>query len=292
MALFSQLLLNGIFVGSVYALLGLSFAAIFSTTKTWHFAQGAVYTSSAFAVLAITPHAGLVVALTLATLLAAAAGYACQRGVYEPLMARGASPLVIVMASLGLTIVVENLLALLFGPSGQSLSVDLGPPTIAGGLVIAPAQLLAPAVAATVVVAVSIGVLRSGYGRVVRALVADEELLNLQGIATAPLKRSVFALASAILPIPAMLLMLSGSGVSPFIGIPAVLTGAMALFLGGIDSLVGAAAAGLLIGLVENLSVMFLPTAWQTALTYSLLLVVIMVRPTGLFGRRLRQTSL
>jgi branched-subunit amino acid ABC-type transport system permease component len=292
MTLFYQLLLNGIYVGSVYALLGLSFAAIFSTTKTWHFAQGAVYTLSAFTVLALAPHAGLVAAVGAAALLASGAGYACQRGLYEPLLARGASPLVIVMASLGLTIVIENVLALGFGPSGQSLLIDLGPPVIAAGLVIAPAQLLAPAVAAALVMVVVIGVLRSHYGRVVRALVSDEELLNLQGIATAPLKRYVFAAASAVLPIPATLLMLSGSGVSPFIGIPAVLTGAMALFLGGIDSLVGAAAAGLLIGIVENLSVMFLPTAWQTAITYSLLLMVIMVRPTGLFGRRLRQASL
>ena len=86
--------------------------------------------------------------------------------------------------------------------------------------------------------------------------------------------------------------MASGSGIGPDVGVNAVLIGAMAMFLGGVDTIAGAALAGLLLGIVESLSAYFLPTEWQTAVTYALALLYLMVRPTGLFGRTLPRASL
>ena len=131
---------------------------------------------------------------------------------------------------------------------------------------------------------------RSRFGRRVRALIDDDELLTLQGVDARRLKRLAFCLGSAVLAFPAALMMMSGAGVTPFMGIDAVLTGAMAVFLGGVGSLLGAALAGFLIGLVENLSTFVLPTEWQTAATYTLLLAFLVVRPTGILGRALRGT--
>lgn len=294
MRLLGQLLVNGIFIGSVYALLGLSFATIFATTKTWHFAQGAVYTLGAYTILALGLMAGapLPVAVFAGAAVAGIAGLLCQLGLYGPLRRVGASPLVVVMGSLGLMVVVENLLAYGFGPSGYSLSVAGPPPLFIAGLVLSPAQLWAPPVALVVVIAFLLFLTRTTTGLRFRALVVDEELLTLQGVETERLKLYAFGIGSAILAVPAALLMLSGAGVSPYIGIAAVLTGAMALFLGGMDSFAGAALGGFVIGVVENVSVWLIPTEWQTALTYALLLLFLLFRPTGLMGRRLRQTTL
>jgi branched-chain amino acid transport system permease protein len=223
--------------------------------------------------------------------VAGVAGWACQTGIYEPLSRRGASMLVIVMASLGLTIVAENCLALAFGPSQKTLLVDMGMPMIVGGVVVSTAQIIAPVLAILIVGLTMYVMYRTDLGRRVQALIVDEELLRLQGIAAQPVRRACVALGSALLPVPALLLMLSGTGVSPFIGLPPVLIGAMALFLGGLNSLLGAAIGGFLIGFVENVALIAIPSSWQAAFTYSLFLALILIRPTGLFGRRLIQTS-
>ena len=294
MLLFAQLLANGVYTGSLYALYGLSFAIIFTTTKTWHFAQGAVFTLAAYAILGVQvlSPAPLGVAVAAASGVAALAGLGCFEALYQPLARRGATPLVVVLGSLGAMGIVQNLLALWFGPSGYSLPGDMAPPVVWSGVILSSAQLAAPAVAAVTVLLVHLLLSRTGLGRHIRALTADDELLALQGIGTIRLKRIAFAGGSALLALPAGLLLMSGAGVSPYIGIEAVLTGAMALFLGGVDSVIGAAIGGFVIGLVENLAAYAVPTEWQTAVTYTLLLAFLLARPTGLLGRALPQSTI
>jgi branched-chain amino acid transport system permease protein len=294
MTLLGQLLLNGIYIGSVYALLGLSFAVIFAATKIWHFAQGAVYAIGAYAVLVLVNDLGvpLVIAVVASGAVTALAGVLCLRGLYGPMRRVGASPLIVVMGSLGLMVVVENVLALVFGPSGYSLDLGVVPVVPFLGLRASVVQLVAPGVALAAVGAVAAFLYRSAAGRRLRALVNDPELLTLNGVETRRLELVAFAIGSALLVLPATLLMASSSGVSPFVGVAAVLTGAMAMFLGGVDSYLGAALGGFVIGVVENLSVWLLPTEWQSAVTYALLLCFLLVRPTGLLGRALPQSSL
>jgi branched-chain amino acid transport system permease protein len=292
MDLLAQLLVNGVYVGSVYALLGLSFAIIFATTRIWHFAQGAVYVLGAFGLL-VGHRLGLPVAaaFALAVAVAVAAGMLCFTSVYRPLMRRGATPLVMVMASLGLMIVVDNLVVLAFGPTGHSLDVPVPDPVLLGPVFIGGGQMVAPVVAAAIVALYLLLLYRTTLGRRLRALVDNEELLRLNGVRAARLKLVAFALGSALLPVAALLFGLSGAGISPFIGIPAVLTGAMAMFLGGVDTIAGAALAGFLMGIVESVATWLLPTEWQTAVTYGVILLFLVTRPTGLFGRSLPQAS-
>jgi len=292
--LLAQLVVNGVFIGSIYALLGLSFATIFATTKIWHFAQGAVYTLGAYAILAGAGMAGLPFPLATAIAVAVAAllGMACVTLLYRPLQRRGASSLVMVMASLGVMIVTDNLLVLGFGPSGHSIDVALPPALSLGPVLITGGQMLAP-VACGIIVAIYLAFLfRSVHGRRMRALIDNEELLLLNGVDTARLKIVAFAIGSALLPCAAALFVASSAGISPYIGIHAVLTGAMAMFFGGVDNIEGAAAAGFLLGLLESIAAFVLPTEWQTAVTYAVVLVFLMIRPTGLFGRSLAKTTL
>jgi branched-chain amino acid transport system permease protein len=291
--LLAQLIVNGVFIGSIYALLGLSFATIFATTKIWHFAQGAVYTLGAYTILASTM-AGVPFALATAIGVVAAAllGIASMTLLYRPLQRRGASSLVMVMASLGVMIVSDNLLVLGFGPSGHSIDVALPPSLLLGPVLVTGGQMAAPVAAAVIVAAYLLFLFRSANGQRMRALIDNEELLLLNGVDTARLKIVAFAAGSALLPCAAALLVASSAGISPYIGIHAVLTGAMAMFFGGVDSIEGAAAAGFLLGLLESLAAFALPTEWQTAVTYAAVLLFLMIRPTGLFGRSLPKTTL
>ncbi|NDH53113.1 MAG: branched-chain amino acid ABC transporter permease [Betaproteobacteria bacterium] len=292
--LFVQLLVNGIFAGSIYALLGLSFATIFSTTKIWHFAQGAVYTLGAYVILAASLYGKLPFALATALGIAAAAvlGVLSIVALYRPLQRRGASSLVMVMASLGAMVIADNLVVLGFGPTGYSIDVSVPATLSFGPVLLTGGQMVAP-VAATIVVALYLWFLfRSVHGRRMRALIDNEELLLLNGVDTGRLKMLAFAIGSALLPCAAALSIVSGSGISPYFGIQAVLTGAMAMFFGGVDSIEGAAVAGLALGIIESLAAFILPTEWQTAVTYALILLFLMVKPTGLFGRSLPKTTL
>lgn len=292
--LLAQLLVNGVFVGSIYALLGLSFATIFATNKIWHFAQGAVYTLGAYTILAATLLAGLpfVLASVLGIGVAAALGVAAIVLLYRPLQRRGASSLVMVMASLGVMIVSDNLLVLGFGPTGYSIDVAVPAPMMLDTVLITGGQMVTPVISAVIVVAYLLFLFRTVPGQRMRALIDNEELLLLNGVDVAKLKMVAFAVGSALLPCAAALFIASGAGISPYIGIHAVLTGAMAMFFGGIDSIEGAAAAGFLLGLIESLAAFVLPTEWQTAVTYAVVLLFLMVRPTGLFGRALPRTTL
>jgi branched-chain amino acid transport system permease protein len=292
--LFIQLLVNGIFVGSVYALLGLSFATIFATTKIWHFAQGAVYTLGAYCLLVTTAFLGLpfLLAVPIAMAIAAALGIAAMLFLYRPLQRLGGTPLVMVMASLGIMIIADNLLVLAFGPTGYSIDVPVPEPTIVGGVFLTGGQIVAPIAAAILVAAYLAFLFFSRSGRRLRALIDNEELMLLNGIDTAHLKLVAFGAGSLLLPAAAALFIASGSGISPYIGIPAVLTGAMAMFFGGVDSIEGSALAGFMIGIIESLAAFILPTEWQTAITYALVLLFLMLRPTGLFGRSLPRATL
>lgn len=291
--LFAQLLANGIFVGSIYALLGLSFATIFASTKIWHFAHGAVYTLGGYALLVLAGFANLPfgLAVVIAIGFCAALGVLSLVGLYVPLQRRGATPLVMVMASLGVMIVVDNLLLLRFGPSGFSIDVAVPDPIVVGGIFLTGGQALTPLIAAAVVAIYFYFLFRTARGQQLRALIDNEELVLLNGIDTGRVKRMAFACGSALLPIATALFVASGSGIAPNVGVSAVLIGAMAMFLGGVDTIAGAGLAGLILGIVESLSAYFFPTEWQTAVTYALALIFLMIRPTGLFGRSLPRAS-
>jgi branched-chain amino acid transport system permease protein len=197
-----------------------------------------------------------------------------------------------VMASLGAMVIADNLIVLGFGPTGYSIDVAVPDTVSFGSLLITGGQMVAPLTALVIVGLYMWFLFRSVNGRRMRALIDNEELLLLNGVDTGRLKMLAFAIGSALLPCAAALSIVSGSGISPYFGIQAVLTGAMAMFFGGVDSIEGAAVAGLALGIIESLAAFILPTEWQTAVTYALVRVFLMVRPTGLFGRSLPKTSL
>lgn len=291
--LFAQLLANGLSVGSIYALLGLSFATIFASTKIWHFAQGAVYTIGGYTLVVSAGfmHLPFALGVGIAMLVCAALGVLCMLLLYAPLQRRGASSLVMVMASLGVMIVSENLLQLYFGPSGFSVDVVVPAAFDYGGVFLTGGQYLSPLIAAVVVIVYLLFLFRTVYGQHLRAIIDNEELLLRNGIDTRRVKVLAFACGSLLLPVALALFVLAGAGIGPNVGISATLIGAMAMFLGGVDTIAGAALAGLLLGIVENLAAFFFPTEWQTAVTYSLALLFLMLRPTGLLGQSLARAS-
>jgi branched-chain amino acid transport system permease protein len=284
MDLFLQLLVNGLINGSHYALLGLGFGLIFATTRIVHFAYGPIFTFAAYTVWTISAQAGLPLPIAAIGGIAVASGLgvASYLVLYRPLEAQNAPPLIPLIASLGLTIVLENLAGIVFGTGVRTLNID-GSVHFLGPVFFTSTHIWQ--VIAFVVVAIALGIFlrQTRYGRAILAMTDDPEMARVIGIDTRKVTYIVFAIGSAISAIAAALVLLK-DGASTHMGFHAVFMGFVAVIVGGVGSLRGAIAGGFLVGLVESLGLIAIPTDWQASISFVVLFLMIMLRPEGLFS--------
>lgn len=293
MDLLLELVVIGVVVGSIYALLAVGFALIFVTTRLFHFAHGAVYAVAAYTIFFAKQSLGwdILPGMLLALVVAVLVGVGIELGVYRPLRRLGATPLTILIASLGVMIFLQNLLALAFGSDIKNIGAGF-PTDIyhVGSLSLTSLQI------ATVIAAIALFVLLQLYlkftrtGKAIRAVANNAELSNIIGIGSDRVFILVFAIGSA-LAAPAALLVSLHTGITPTMGTMAIMVGAVAVIVGGVGSVPGAALGALLIGVAENVGVWRIPSEWQPAIAFGILLVFIIFRPTGFFGQKIRQSE-
>jgi branched-chain amino acid transport system permease protein len=285
--LFQQLLVSGLVLGSVYALLAVSFGIIYATTETFHLAHSVVYTVAAYAAVVTVDSLGLPLAPAVLVGLAAAValGIAIETVGYRPMRRRNATILAIFLASLGLAIVGPNLIQILFGPENRNLP---GFPndtiTLSENITFTVLDLTSVVVCWTCVVALSLALRRTRYGRAITAVRTNQEMAMAVGIPVERIFALVFAVGSLLVGIAALLFTMDRVAF-PTMGLSPVLTGFIAVFLGGIGSTIGAAVGGLTLGLITSLSGLWLSGDYSPAVVFGLLFLLLLIRPQGLFGR-------
>lgn len=285
----SQLLANGIIAGCAYALVALGFALIYNTTRTFHFAHGAVYTLSAyfFYTLYNLWQWPLIPAFFVTLVIIAVVGILIDEIIYMPLVRRGSSQLIQLLSSLGLYIVMINFIAMIYGNETKVLSPGVQPTYSIGSLILTQIQV------ATVVafVALFIGLIvllkKTRLGKIIRAMRDDPQLVSVMGINPRRVRRVVFALGSALAAVAAMLLGLD-VGIDPNIGMAAVLNGAVAVIIGGVGIFAGAALGALLLGILQSLAIWQASARWQDMVTFLVLILFLLFRPEGILGVRRR----
>jgi branched-chain amino acid transport system permease protein len=301
-----QTLLNGVAAGGVYALVALGYTLVFSVLGVINFAQGALFSLGGYLTFLLMggrisangglPGWGVPIALPFApALLLAAAGAALVSLLVEllafaPLRRRHAEPLLSLITSLGAGLVLVNLLQLLMGAEGYAFPAG----TLAGlpaaislaGARIRSVQLLLLLVCAAAVLALSLWLERSRGGRALRAVAEDPTTARLLGIDSDAMVRLAFLLSGALAGLGGGLVGVSVSLPGPYFGIGYGLKGLAVLVLGGLGSVPGAIAGGLLMGLAEAV-VPSDASGWRDALAFAILFAVLLLRPTGLLGRRL-----
>jgi branched-chain amino acid transport system permease protein len=289
LGLAAQLAANGLISGSLYALLGVSWGLIFATTRVFHFAHALTLTVAVYAaVLAVDRGGlGLPAAFALAAAVGCLFGISTERFVYRPLRHVNATQLNIFLASLGFLIAGESAVLILFGPQARELSgfpirgIALGPvafTTVEGLWLVVSWALL--------------GLLMgwlwwTRYGRAIRAVASNRELAQCMGIDPERISLLVFAVGSTMVGLGGTLLALRDTA-SPTIGVQPVLAAFIAVFLGGIGSVLGAVLGGLVLGLAENMGGLVLPGHWQGVIAFVVLFLVLVFRPSGLLGVRAR----
>lgn len=287
MDLLLQLFVTGVINGSHYALLGIGFGLIFATTRIVHFAYGPIFTFAAYVGWFVAGSLGLPVWLgfVAAILAAVALGLLSYFLVYRPLEIRNAPMLVPLIASLGLYIVLENIVGIIFGTGVRVVEdLDTGVYSV-GPVFFTSIQLWQVASLVIIGVALAAFLRLTRYGKAILAMTDDPEMARVIGIDTPKITLLVFAIGSAVSAVPAMLILLKDGG-STHMGFAAVFMAFVAVIVGGVGSLKGAVAGGFLIGLVQSLGLWKIPTEWQGSIAFVVLFLMIMLRPEGLFGVR------
>lgn len=288
-----QYVVNGVNAGATYALVALGFGLIFHVCGFFHFAHGGVYAVGAYAAYAMAHKLGwsIWVAVPCAILVSSIAGGVINTTVYRPLQRIGASPLIMLIASLGLLIVIQNCLSLMFGDDTKSIRIG----AVSEGYSFLGARITPNQVAtilSVIVIFVAVGCLLSfsGFGKRVRAVANDPELASVFGVDSERVVLLTFALGSALAGLAAVLAAYD-TDLTPVMGFKALLGAVVAVIVGGRGSLCGILLGGFLVGLAQHLVVWMWPSQWQDASVFVILIAFLLLRPQGFLGKPLRKTT-
>jgi len=287
MNLFLQLLLNGLINGCAFALVALGFALICNTTRVFHFAHGAVYTLSGYLFYSFYTQQqwpmGLAIPATL--LLAALTGILIDIIVYRPLDKKGASTMMHMLSSLGLYIIIVNVICMVYGNNSKILVSGLLPTVKFGGLMLNVVQIWTAATFVVVFIALTVTLRLSSLGLKLRAMRDNPTLLALNGVSANRMRLFVFGTGSALCALAGILVGLD-VGIDPHVGMTMVVLAAVALIVGGIGIFEGAAFGALLLGALQSIAVWQMSARWQDMVTFLVLVVFLLFRPQGIMGRR------
>jgi branched-chain amino acid transport system permease protein len=282
-------LVNGIIVGGLYALLGLSLSLLYGVLRVVNFAHGEVVIGGSFVAYVLFGALGLppLFSLPLAAVSFFAVGW-CAYYLLIPRLSRSDDPETMsFLLMYGLSIALAATLLLLFGADSRSIDYSFTPISVAIGPVnVSTARVVA--LAATIVITAAMGwfLFRTLPGKALRAATMNREAIQIIGVNITRLSALAFALAFAIAGMTGVLIALVFPAFSPFSGGEYSIIGFIVIVLGGLGNPVGALIAGVFYGVVEQMSTVFLPQALAQIVGFALLVATILVRPTGLFGFR------
>ncbi|MBD2301880.1 branched-chain amino acid ABC transporter permease [Nostoc sp. FACHB-190] len=311
-SLFFQQLLNGLSIGSVYAIFALGYTLVYSILGIINLAHGAIFTLGAYftyalmggtfgfngllANLTLPVQLPFAISLTIGSSLAGLVGVVMERVAFLPLRRQGSDPLLTVVSSLGVAVVIVNLIQYLVGAESYTYPANTFgnlPPAINFGTVEKPipirtVQILIFVVSMVIVAILTYFINRTKYGKAMQAIAEDATTASLLGINSDRFIVLTFFISSFLAGLAGTLVASSVSIAGPYFGIAFGLRGLAVIVLGGLGSIPGAVLGGLLIGLVEA----FVPaeySGYKDAVAFGILFIMLLVRPQGLLGRRFVQ---
>jgi branched-chain amino acid transport system permease protein len=288
MELVLQQAANGLLVGGSYALVAIGFTLIFGVAGILNLAHADIFMVGAYAgavALAFVP-GGTAVAIVAAVCGSMLAGAAVERFALRPV--RGGAFLAPLITSIGASMILQNLAVRIFGARSLPFAVGFQPGFVRiGDIQVSTIQLVMFVVALVLMVGVRLLVSRTAFGRAIRATAEDGEVARLLGIDVNRVILLTIMLGSALAGVAGVTIGASYNTVSPFMGVTFGLKGLVVMIVGGVGSITGAVVGGLLLGVIEALAVGFISSAYRDAVAFGLVLVILLVRPRGLFSARL-----
>lgn len=291
-----QQLINGLNLGSIYALIALGYTMVYGIAKMLNFAHGDVIMVGGFTMLVTLTALGASlganpVLLTGAAVLASVAvctvlGVLIEKIAYKPL--RNASPLAVLITAIGVSYFLQSLSLLIFGSNARRVNdffhlgnIALGDVSINGNTV------LTLAVTVLIMIGLTLFIRKTKTGRAMLAVSEDKGAAELMGVNVNRTISVTFAIGSALAAVASILYLASfNSYVDPYMGSLPGIKAFVAAVLGGIGSVPGAMIGGILLGLIETITKAYISTNIADAIVFSVLIIVLLVRPTGLLGKK------
>ena len=286
-AVFLQQVVNGVTIGVVYALIAIGLTLVFGILGVINFAHGDFYMIGAFLTYPLTVRLGLEYFLALALTIAggAAVGLLAERLAVRPLKDR--HMFTVVLSTLGLSIFLENGALLVWGPDPREIELAWGSrPLLIGGVVITFLRVAVLGTAAALIVALTWFIRRTTWGMAMRAVATNRDAAALMGIPVDRVYAITFAVGSALAGVAGGLLGAMFT-IEPTMGEWAVVKAFSVVIMGGMGHVPGAVLGGIILGVAESLGAGFLPggTSYKDGIGYAILILVLLYRPQGLFGR-------
>lgn len=286
-------LINGISLGSVYAIIALGYTMVYGIAKMLNFAHGDVIMVGAYVIftamasMGVSPILAIVMAIVLCTVL----GVTIERIAYRPLRNAG-SPLAVLITAIGVSYLLQNLALLIFGADTKVFKsvVSLGVISLADGQLTISGEAVVTIIACIVIMlALTSFVKYTKAGRAMVAVSEDRGAAQLMGINVNGTIALTFAIGSGLAAIAGALLCSAYPSLSPYVGSMPGIKAFVAAVLGGIGSIPGAMIGGILLGVIENLSKAYISSQLSDAIVFSVLIIVLLVRPTGILGKNIQE---
>jgi branched-chain amino acid transport system permease protein len=290
----AQQLLNGLFLGAVYALFAVGYTLVFGVLDILNLAHAAIFTAAAFAAFSLAV-AGwpLPLAFLAAAVFAGIIGILLDRVAFAPLRARNAGTLVPLISSIGVAIIIGAILRGIYGVDEKHFTtggLDTAPVIHLGVVTFTSVELAIFFSAIALMLGLSWVLRASTLGRRIRAVAEDRIAAALLGVDLERTIAATFFIASGLGGAAGVLTGLEYNSVTLDMGSPIELKGLAVIILGGMGSVTGAVVGGFILGAVETLAVAYGLSPWRDAIVFGVMFVLLVARPTGLFGKRaLRQ---
>ncbi len=287
--MFLEQLINGLTLGSTYALIALGYTMVYGIVQLINFAHGEIYMFGAFVGLFLVTVLGLNIFLALLGAMAFCMmlGMVVERIAYRPLRGKS-SRLSALISAIGVSIFLSTLMALLRGPSTTRYPEMLGQNTFrVGSLDISAMQIIILLVSALLMVGLQLLIKKTRIGKAMRACSMDIDAASLMGVNVNRVISFTFAIGSALAAAGGVMVGIYYNAVWPYMGTMAGLKAFSAAVLGGIGSVPGAMVGGLLLGVMEIMGVAYLSSSYKDAIAFAILILVLIIRPQGLMGQKI-----
>ena len=290
---FISYLINGISLGSVYAIIALGYTMVYGIAKMLNFAHGDIIMVGGYVVLTATaamgmsPMLGILAAVIVCTVL----GVTIERVAYRPLR-NAASSLAVLITAIGVSYLLQNVALLLFGADTKSFTSVISIPavTLAGGdLTITGETMVTIAACIIIMAGLTLFINKSTAGQAMLAVSEDKGAAQLMGINVNGTIALTFAIGSALAAIASVLLCSAYPSLTPYTGAMPGIKAFVAAVFGGIGSIPGAMIGGILLGVIEILGKAYISSQMADAIVFAVLIVVLLVKPTGILGKQVQE---
>ncbi len=288
MELILSTLINGLSLGGIYAMIALGYTMVYGIAKMLNFAHGDIIMVGGYLIYVFMATNNPLLAIALAVIGCVILGIVVEKVAYKPL--RGASPLAVLITAIGVSYLLQSLAQIIFGSANKMVTVyDFGSVNILG-VPMQVSSLVTLGVTVVVMIALTLFIKCTRVGRAMIAVSEDKGAAQLMGINVNGIITITFAIGSALAALAGLFYLLKAPSISSTLGAMPGIKAFTAAVIGGIGSVPGAMLGGILLGMVECISYKITAIAPYTdAIEFSLLIIILLVRPTGFLGKKRRE---